>query len=283
MWWLLACSSPEIPATVWLGGDLHLGPTPAPEVLSALAPLAGIPGIVNLEGALTEHPRADGLRLSNPPTVLPLLYAANIRALSLANNHAEDGPPVDPQRLSDAGLAASSGPIFSSFQAGDLRIGLSAWDLSEGVPSELRASLDTAKAAFPVLIVSYHVTGPPSFLPRPELRAATDIALAAGASVVMAHGTHVLGPVERRGSQLIAWGLGNIAFACDCTDQSDSMLLRVHLRGPKVEGAEVLPIQAGLEGAPLKMAPRPGEILDLLEAIGSPPFRREGDVGWVPG
>jgi poly-gamma-glutamate capsule biosynthesis protein CapA/YwtB (metallophosphatase superfamily) len=126
-----------------------------------------------------------------------------------------------------------------------------------------------------VLVATFHVTGPPSYLPRPELRAAVDTAITAGALVVAAHGTHALGPVERRGKAVIAWGLGNLLFACDCTDEVDGAVLRVSIDGDAAR-ARILPIDAGLRGAPARPGHNPELILDLLDALGSSPLRREG-------
>ena len=130
-----------------------------------------------------------------------------------------------------------------------------------------------------MLIATFHVTGPALYLPRPELRRAVEAALAAGASVVAAHGTHALGPLERRGDAVIAWGLGNVAFACDCTDERDAVLLRIRFEGRRPAGVEVLPIDAGLNGAPARPSADAAGVLDLLESIGTVGLRREGGVG----
>ena len=96
---------------------------------------------------------------------------------------------------------------------------------------------------------------------------------------MVAHGTHVVGPVERRGATVIAWGLGNLLFDCTCTDASEAVILRVEL-GPGLR-AEVIPVRAGLGGAAVAPAPDALGILDLLDAIGAAPLRREGGAGWI--
>jgi hypothetical protein len=40
----------------------------------------------------------------------------------------------------------------------------------------------------------------------------------------------------------------------------------------------VLPVTAGLAGAPLRLAPDAGAIFDLLRALGSAPLRRQTDA-----
>ena len=120
-------------------------------------------------------------------------------------------------------------------------------------------------------MVLLHVSGPASYLPSAEARAAVDLALAAGADVVAAHGTHAVGPVERRGGAVIAWGLGNLAFNCVCTTETDGLLLHVD-RGR----ADVWPIRAGMMAAPAHLATDPEAVYDLLTAIGSTPLTRHG-------
>jgi poly-gamma-glutamate synthesis protein (capsule biosynthesis protein) len=117
-------------------------------------------------------------------------------------------------------------------------------------------------------VVSFHTTGAPLYLPEPPLREAVDVALAAGATVVVAHGSHALAGAERRGSSVVAWGLGNVAFACDCTDEREAVALRVTLGKGGVEAASLVPIDAGLGGAQARVAADPGPVLDLLQALG---------------
>lgn len=260
---LIACAKPE--TDLWIGGDLFVGRNPPAELLSDIRP-PGI-GIVNLEGAVTRDPPESNLRLTHAPSVLPFLAASGIRMVSVANNHAKDGPMLDFQEF--GGVIPASGPHAGHLSLPAFELVLSAWDLSEGLPEGLEPELQRARPPEGVLIASFHVTGPVSYLPRTELKEATEIALRAGASVVMAHGSHVLGPLQWRGEQLVAWGLGNIAFACDCTEETDAMLLGLHFVGRKLETVRVLPIRAGLRGEKPSFAKEPQGILDLLGAIGS--------------
>ena len=249
----VACSAPGV--TLWLGGDVHLGDGGAPVLFHE----GGI-GIVNLEGPVGAA--VDPPRLHNAATALPQLRDAGVRVVGVVNNHAGDFPG-DLDAIASAGLVPAGMAIL---EEGGLRIVVTAHDLPhEGLASELR----DAKARGDVLVSTFHVTGPPSYLPRPELEQAVAIALAAGADVIAAHGTHVVGPVERRDGAVIAWGLGNLAFQCRCTDETDAILLRVHL--PDLR-AEIVPIEAGLNGRPARLSPDPEGVFRLLEAIGSTPL-----------
>jgi hypothetical protein len=74
---------------------------------------------------------------------------------------------------------------------------------------------------------------------------------------------------------VIAWGLGNVVFACDCTQEEDAMLLRVTVQRDKVVSAEVLPLQAGIDNRRAEPTSEANAIFDLLEAIGSSKLSRQ--------
>ncbi len=126
-----------------------------------------------------------------------------------------------------------------------------------------------------VWMVSIHTTGPPSYLPSKNLRTAVALFVKLGADVVVAHGNHVLGKVTWEGRTLVAWGLGNLTFHCDCTKEDESVVLELQLTADGVREAAVRPVRAGLNG-PARPAPDPEAIYDLLEAIGSDPLQRAG-------
>jgi len=103
-----------------------------------------------------------------------------------------------------------------------------------------------------------------------------EMAYQAGASVIAAHGTHAIGPVERREHSIIAWGLGNLAFACDCTQEREAIILRVRVGPSGAIHADVFPVQAGLNHAPALPSQDAKGVFDLLEAIGSSKLQRQG-------
>lgn len=284
---LLACrspgpsdSKPSDRVELWFGGDVHLGPGGQ----KALAPLATTmrpaAGIVNLEGPIDARGDASGsvqegeaLRLFNGTGTAKELAAARIVAASIANNHADDAGPEGQAATAQALLHAGIVPFGGAARAGvivrsGLQIALAGHDLSKGVPPDLAADLALTRQSGDVLVVSFHTTGPPLYLPEPPLREAVDVALAAGATVVVAHGSHTLAGAERRGSSVVAWGLGNVAFACDCTDEREAVALRVTLGKGGVEAASLVPIDAGLGGSQARVAADPGPVLDLLQALG---------------
>jgi hypothetical protein len=183
-----------------------------------------------------------------------------------------------------AGVAPFGGPAgVARLDVGGLDVSLVSHEaeepgLAEALPIELSGGGD-------IRVVSLHVTGGPSYLPTPALTRAVDLAVASGADIVVAHGTHVVGPVERRvstrpgGEAVIAWGLGNLLFDCACTTHDEGVVLRVALSRAGVGVAEVLPVRAGLGVAPARIMADPTGILDLLDALGGTRLTRTADRG----
>jgi poly-gamma-glutamate capsule biosynthesis protein CapA/YwtB (metallophosphatase superfamily) len=278
-------AAPE-PIELWIGGDVHVGDSNGTGLAPISDALKGAQGIVNLEGPIGNTPAPGSeLRLANAPAAVAALREGGVRVAGIANNHAADrgvdGIAETAAALREIGILPAGGPAGSAVLAiHGRRVVVTAHDLSKGIPKDLEGELADARSRGDVLVATFHVTGPPSYLPRPELRAAADAAIAAGALVVAAHGTHALGPVERRGKAVIAWGLGNLLFACNCTDEVDGAVLRISIQGDTAR-AQIIPIDAGLRGAPARPGHNPGLILDLLDALGSSPLRREGSAGWL--
>lgn len=272
-------------AELWLGGDVNLGDGGRGQLQGISGIVQGAAGIVNLEGPVAERAelRSGLLRLWNAPKVLAEISALNVKVGGIANNHADDAGEKGPERSAAAlrkqGILPAGGPAGPALlQLNGLTIAVTAHDLTHGVPANLADDLASARSQADLLVATFHVTGPPSYLPRPELRLAVETAYNSGAIVIAAHGTHAMGPVERREHAVIAWGLGNLAFACDCTQEQDAILLRVRVAPGKVVQAEVVPIQAGLNKRPAATSKDAAAIFDLLEAIGSGKLNRVGNV-----
>ncbi|MFN0152098.1 MAG: CapA family protein [bacterium] len=254
--------------------------------------LCGAVGVVNLEGPLIARDPATGAaplvsgagsasrpRLFNGARALAVLANAGVGVAGIANNHAGDfgqaGARETERALRAAGIRpAGNAAGVARLEIGGVRIAVSAHDLEEADSARIAADLASGALDADFLIATFHETGPPSYLPSRALRRAVEIALANGADAVAAHGRHTLGAVERRGGAVIAWGLGNMAFACRCTDERDAIVLRLALEpGAPVE-AFVIPIEAGLDGGDARPSDHPDSVFDLLEALGSRGVRR---------
>jgi poly-gamma-glutamate synthesis protein (capsule biosynthesis protein) len=280
---VLASGFQEKSAELWLGGDVNLGDGRREQLQSISGIVQGSTGIVNLEGPVAQRSQllTQKLRLWNAPKALDELLALHVQVAGIANNHSGDagknGQQKSAERLKHQGILPAGGPAGAALlHINGFVIAVMAHDLTHGVPPRLAADLAAARQQADVLIATFHVTGPASYLPRPELRRAVEIAYKAGASVIAAHGTHALGPVERREHAVIVWGLGNLAFACDCTQEQDAIILRVRVAPGGAIKADVIPIQAGLNQRPALPAKDAKGIFDLLEAIGSSRLQRQG-------
>lgn len=267
------------PRALWLGGDVHFGADTGDRLTAVSAAMAPAVGVVNLEGPIgpdDDARAASAEKLINGPRAAEALAQAGIVAAGIANNHAGDGDVTATRAaLSAAGVQSLGGAVVL---LQGLKVALTAHDLTAGVPAGLAEELKAARAKGDLLVATFHVTGPASFLPRSELEEAVAIALDAGATVVAAHGTHVVARVERRGEAVIAWGLGNLAFTCPCTDETDGLVLRVELDAHgRVTRAEAIPVDAGLNGRPATPAHDPQLLLELLESLQSSPGERHGD------
>ena len=292
----ISCSGekPAHPIALWFGGDAHFGAAKSNPLQSLSGHLPGhikeAVGIVNLEGPIRLPAETvsekERLRLFNSPRSLLYLKSAGIAVASVANNHQEDageqGKRETEELFRRQGILPVGGADPSAvIERGGFRIVVAAYDLSEGVPENLGTELEQARSQGDLMAVAFHVTGPPLYLPTKELKLAVETALVAGADIVVSHGTHAVGPVERRGNRVIAWGLGNLVFECDCTEEREAILLYLTLnpkdtRNP-IASACVIPIEAGLQGSPVRPAEDAQEVVDLLKALGSKNLEWAGD------
>jgi hypothetical protein len=200
----------EKTAVLWLGGDVNLGDGGKGQLQGITGMVQGAAGIVNLEGPVAQlQPSTGTLKLWNSPQALSELAALNVCVAGIANNHDGDAgesglqasaSQLRARRISPAGGVAG----FALLNIDGINIAVTAHDLTDGVPQGLAEDLAAARRQSQVLVSTFHVTGPASYLPRPELRQAVEIAYRAGANVIAAHGTHALGPVERRDHAVIA-------------------------------------------------------------------------------
>ncbi|MCA9665348.1 MAG: CapA family protein [Myxococcales bacterium] len=273
---------------LWFGGDVHVGAgRAAPLLTHALPLLARARGVINLEGPIASQPtrqRADRRwLLFNAPSVAAQLARAGVAVATLANNHAGDDGPSGRARTRSV-LAAADLRTADDAQPARLAGAIvAAVDLSRGLPADLAASLQRARGSrdSALFAVAFHVAHPPSYLPSPRLARAVDIAIAAGARVVVAHGTHELARIERRGDAVIAWGLGNLVFACRCSRAREGLLLYVARRGKHLAAA-VAPIDVGREpGQPARPSRDAAGVFELLRALESSPFDVKGGVAWI--
>ena len=239
----------------------------------------------NLEGALTDRgdPWPKGFNFRTPPQFASGLSTAGIDVVALANNHAMDygllGLQDTVSALEAAGVRhAGSGEggfrarSAAIIQTNGMDVGfiacvltptegggfsIEAWAAGEGPglflcsPFEIELAIQEARdAGTDFVVLSIHAGDEYITTPNGTQRQLADSALAAGADVVLGHHAHVVQPVEQRGDQLIAWGLGNFIFDLDQWDLAGipqprvSLVLNVTLtEGVGVTAWEAVPVR----------------------------------------
>lgn len=261
-----------------------MGATAAGGLVSMGQRLGGV-GVVNLEGPVQADADADSAwPLVNAPQVARALKQAGVAVAGVANNHAQDlgpmGVEMTMQTLERAGIQPSAFPRNAHLMLAGLPVVVSAHDLSAGLAPDLEQQLAGVAVRGEIWVATFHVQGPHSYLPPPLLEAAVDAALAHGATVVAAHGTHELARVERRGRSVVAYGLGNLVFVCPCGHGDDGLVLRVQLDHNGAQQAQIIPVEPGRRNRPVRLAQRPDLTLDLLVSLRSTPLRRAGAFAW---
>ena len=272
------------PITVVAAGDLSLGEAVADPLAEIAGALAGDVRLANLEGPLTARAPSSGLdgegrpiagatvRLAAPPQRASTLRG-RLDVVSLANNHALDqgAAGLDDTRahLERAGVAwadASRDAVLT--RAGRRVIVIARAFAPDADLDGERALIERVQqaAATGAVLVTLEWGHTGSLLPTAAQRRLAARLVDAGARAVLGHGPHTIQGVERRRGAVIAYSLGNLAFACRCTDVTDSLLLRFTLGDDgSVSTVELEPLHAGIR-EPAR-ASHDGGLLDLLEEL----------------
>lgn len=270
--------------------------------------ITGDIAIANLEGALTDRgePWPKGYNFRTPPRFASGLLDAGFDVVSLANNHAMD---YGVQGLDDT-FAALDGAGVRYIGAGDTSDeaatpaifeapnGLSVafvacadspdegggfeirdWAASAITPglficddAPLTAAITSARQQADFVVVVVHAGTEYSTVPDATQRRIAATVLGAGADAYVGHHAHVVQPVERRGNQLVAWGLGNFIFDLDEVDLANIPIPRVSLvlsitltEGEGVTAYQVAPVvQDANEDRPRPATPEEAAVLESL-------------------
>lgn len=267
---------------LWLAGDVHRA--------SDLPLFEGVGpsgfGIVNLEGAIDEGHEServsDKLLLRNSPRVVAALQSAHVVIAGIANNHRDDLGAQAKERtravLKAAGIETADVASPAYVQSGGFRIATIA-DLVEEQPLDLRMQITDVRTRADVVLVSLHTLGEPSYFATPALEITVQRALEAAPDVIVVHGSHWLAKVQRIGTTVVAWGLGNLAFDCDCSERPEGALLELEFgqsaRGAKLRPtARFVPISPGHRELAARPLADPEPTLQLLQSLGSAPLSR---------
>ena len=248
----------------------------------------------NLESAVSERgtpfPKQFNFR-GTPAALAGLRRHSGMDVLNLANNHVGDYGPeamLDTVRgVEGLGMkAVGAGPQLRRALAPQvierlgLRVGFvgfsniapvefaasesgpgTAWATPEAVASAVQA----ARRSADIVVATFHWGIEKQTLESADQRALADVAVAAGAQLVIGAHPHSLQPVRRQGASLVAYSLGNFVFGAYSTDTSTTGILEVDLTA---EGATAARWRAGQisGGRPLleETQPRPLPLRDDL-------------------
>jgi poly-gamma-glutamate capsule biosynthesis protein CapA/YwtB (metallophosphatase superfamily) len=280
--------------TIAAVGDMMLGNVPdlPPDpgsYLDAVKPVLDRGAQVvfgNLEGTLTTAtaskcgagPSSDCYAFKDPPGYVRYLKAAGFTVLNDANNHSFDfgaaGQAQTVQAIHAAGLAQTGLPgEITVVSAAGIKVALVAfapydYDASLLNRPAARTLIEQAGREAPVVVVymhagaegsdADHVTGQEEYYlgeDRGNAEAFAQMAISAGASLVIASGPHVLRGMQFYQGHLIAYSMGNFAgygnFATD-GDLDISEILHVTLSDTgRFESARIYPIQFAGTGRPV--------------------------------
>lgn len=226
--------------------------------------ITGDIAFANLEGALTDRgePWPKGYNFRTPPRFTSGLRDAGFDIVSLANNHTMDYGIVGLEDTLDAldaagveragaGRSEAEAAQPAVLQSNGLRVAFIAcaatpteaggfaieqWAAEAGGPgllvcddAALRTWITDAKQVADFVIVTAHAGAEYRSAPDATQARIVNVALEAGADAFIGHHAHVVQPVELRGSQLVAWGLGNFIFDLDDVDLANIPEPRVSL------------------------------------------------------
>jgi poly-gamma-glutamate capsule biosynthesis protein CapA/YwtB (metallophosphatase superfamily) len=225
----------------------------------------------NLESAVSESgtpfPKQFNFR-GTPEALAGLRRHSGIDVLNLANNHVGDygqQAMLDTVRgVEDLGMkAVGAGPELRRALAPQVvnRLGLrvafvgfsniapvefaasesgpgTAWATPESIASAVQA----ARRQADIVVATFHWGIEKQTLESADQRALAEVAVAAGAQLVIGAHPHSLQPVRRQGAALVAYSLGNFVFGAYSSDTSTTGILEVDLTA---EGATAARWRAG--------------------------------------
>jgi len=226
--------------------------------------------IANLEAPFTESGEAFDKKYTFkvPPAFARGLLPAGIPVVNLANNHimdfGETGLRATLQTLDRFGIkhtgagmnkAAAHAPMVVTVRG--KRVAFFGYSMT--FPTEFYATDDSAGTAYPepelmaaniaaydktvdYVVVSFHWGAEKRDTPKDYQIYFAHLAVDSGADLVLGHHPHVLQGLELYKNRLIAYSLGNYAFASYSKRAVDSIVLKVYLNDEGMRLGFVVPI-----------------------------------------
>ena len=182
--------------------------------------------IVNFEGTLTDskyipaNKKNNQFLFSAPPSYVSMLTDNGVEAVSLENNHIMDhGEEVyaeTQQTLENAGIVWSNSVTPGIFEVKDVRVCMLSYlciDRYESLWDKVPADIAAAKKQYPIVIVSFHWGKELDYAPNKNQIKMGQIAVDAGADLVLGHHSHRINPIVQYHGVYICYSLGNFCFA----------------------------------------------------------------------
>jgi poly-gamma-glutamate capsule biosynthesis protein CapA/YwtB (metallophosphatase superfamily) len=130
----------------------------------------------------------------------------------------------------------------------------------------LRTAISTARQVSDVVIAMPHWGPEYSPNPNPDQLRLAQVAVEAGADLVVGNHTHVVQAVENIDGIQVFYGLGNFIFDQNWSRETmQSVILRAHFEGTQFTGYELIP--AVVEGSGLVFLPGEEETAEILARI----------------
>jgi hypothetical protein len=229
----------------------------------------------NLECAVSTRgaPVPKEFNFRGPPAALRVMARfAGFDVLNLANNHTGDygtAALLDTVRYvrrfgmaavgAGGSLASAARPRvierlglriafvgFSNILPSSLFAGPSSPGTQPATTDLIEAGVRRARRRADVVIATFHWGVERATREDGRQRAFAATALRAGADAVIGAHPHVLQPIRRSGSRIVAYSLGNFVFGASSSVTSRTGILRLKLSASGVEGARLVP--AVIEG-----------------------------------
>jgi poly-gamma-glutamate capsule biosynthesis protein CapA/YwtB (metallophosphatase superfamily) len=258
-------------------------------LLSAIAPVLADADVtvVNLEAALGTGgtPEAKSFTFQVPPAALDVLGAAGVDVVTMANNHGMDygvDGLEESLRIREGadvaivGVGRDATDAYRPFvvEVRGQRVGVlaandvfdsslvRAWTATDDQPGiasaeelhqdRFAAEIRALRARVDTLAVYLHYGTERETCPNARQVELVELALDAGADIVVGTHAHRLQGLGYRGDRLVAYGLSNFVFRTSSEAASASGVLRVTATGRRIDGFEWRPaVIRGLVPVPL--------------------------------
>jgi poly-gamma-glutamate capsule biosynthesis protein CapA/YwtB (metallophosphatase superfamily) len=204
---------------------------------------------------------------AKPAALASLARHSGIDVLNLANNHTGDYGPralvdtvdaVRRQGIKAVGAGANTDGALAPQVVRRLGLRIAFVGFSEIAPIELSAGADrpgtawanpsevvdavrAARRKADIVVASFHWGVERQTLETARQRELADVAVSAGAQVVIGAHPHTLQPVRRQGGAIVAYSLGNFVFDAQSPETTTTGILRLDLTAEGVARASWRP------------------------------------------